>query len=50
MKTSELKNLIKESVREVFQDELKNILLEAVRSPKPIIKKKSLDFSCFSLP
>ena len=39
MKTAELKNLIKEAVREAIQEELKDILLEAVRSPKaPIIE------------
>jgi hypothetical protein len=39
MKTAELKNLIKEAVREAIQEELKNILLEAVRAPKaPIIE------------
>ena len=34
MKTSEFKKLIKESVREVIQEELKDILLEAIKSPK----------------
>jgi hypothetical protein len=34
MKTDILKKLIKEAVREVFQEEMKEILLEAVRSPK----------------
>jgi hypothetical protein len=34
MKSSELKNLIKESVREAIQEELKDILLEAVKTPK----------------
>jgi hypothetical protein len=39
MKTAELKNLIKEAVREAIQEELKDILLEAVRAPKaPIIE------------
>ena len=37
MKASELKKLIKEAVREAIQDELKEILLEAVKSPKQII-------------
>jgi hypothetical protein len=32
MKTSELKQIIKESVKEAIQDELKNILLEALKS------------------
>ena len=34
MKSSELKNLIKEAVREAIQEELKDILLEAVKTPK----------------
>ena len=39
MKTDALKKLIKEAVREVIQDELKDILLEAVRSNKQPIKE-----------
>ena len=35
MKTDGLKKLIKDAVREAIQEELKDILLEAVRSPKP---------------
>ena len=34
MKSTELKNMIKEAVREAIQEELKEILLEAVRTPK----------------
>jgi hypothetical protein len=34
MKSSELKKLIKESVREAIQEELKDILLEAVKTPR----------------
>ena len=34
MKSTEFKKLIKEAVKEVFQEELKDILLEAVRAPK----------------
>ena len=34
MKTDALKTLIKEAVREAIQEELKDILLEAVRAPK----------------
>ena len=34
MKTTAFKKLIKESVKEVFQEELKELLLEAVRSQK----------------
>jgi hypothetical protein len=39
MKPSELKSFIKEAVREAIQEELKDILLEAVRAPKtPIME------------
>ena len=34
MKSTELKKFIKEAVREAIQEELKDILLEAVRAPK----------------
>ena len=34
MKPTEFKKLIKDAVREAIQDELKDILLEAVKSPK----------------
>ena len=34
MKSSELKQLIKESVKEAIQEELKEILLEAIKTPK----------------
>jgi len=37
MKTTELKILIKEAVREAIQEELKDILLEAVRAPKTVV-------------
>ena len=39
MKTTELKSLIKEAVREAIQEELKDILLEAVRAPKAPIQE-----------
>ena len=39
MKQSEFKNFIKEAVREVIREELKDILLEAVRQPKTIVKE-----------
>lgn len=43
MKASELKKFIKEAVREVIQEELKDILLEAVRAPKTqIVQEHSL--------
>lgn len=34
MKSTELKKMIKDAVKEAIQEELKDILLEAVRSPK----------------
>jgi len=34
MKSTELKNMIKGAVKEAIQEELKDILLEAVKSPK----------------
>jgi hypothetical protein len=34
MKAQDFKQLIKESVREAIQEELKDILLEAIRAPK----------------
>ena len=37
MKTTELKKMIKDSVKEAIQEELKDILLEAVKSPKSVI-------------
>ena len=37
MKQSGFKKLIKEAVREVIQEELKDVLLEAVRSPKQTV-------------
>jgi hypothetical protein len=39
MKPSELKKFIKDAVREVIQEELKDILLEAVRSPKQVVRE-----------
>ena len=42
MKSSEFKKLIKEDVREVIQEELKDILLEAVRAPKTQIVKEHM--------
>lgn len=37
MKLTELRKVIREEVRTAIQEELKDILLEAVRSPKPSI-------------
>lgn len=39
MKTTELKQMIKEAVKEAIQEELKDILLEAVRSPKAVVSE-----------
>ena len=35
MKLSQLKNIVKDAVKEAIQEEMKDILLEAVRSSKP---------------
>ena len=43
MKTTELKNLIKEAVKEAIQEELKEILLEAVRTPKTVMQESLRD-------
>lgn len=39
MKTSDFKKIIKEAVREAIQEELKDILLEAVKSPKQVVRE-----------
>ena len=39
MKSTDFKKIIKEAVREAIQEELKDILLEAVRSPKQIVRE-----------
>jgi len=39
MKAQDFKQLIKESVREAIQEELKDILLEAIRTPKTPIQE-----------
>ena len=43
MKTTELKQLIKEAVREAIQEEIKDILLEAVRAPKGVSVGQSFE-------
>lgn len=54
MKQQEFKRLIKESVREVFNEELKTILLEAVKGNKqPITESsdiKTFNFTSNSIP
>ena len=37
MKATELKKMIKDAVKEAIHEELKDILLEAVRSPKQVV-------------
>jgi hypothetical protein len=41
MKPNEFKKMLKEAVREVFQEEMKEILLEAVRSPKTVVTENT---------
>lgn len=41
MKLTELRKIIREEVREAIQDELKDILLEAVRLPKTVVAESS---------
>ena len=43
MKPSDFKKIIKEAVREAIQEELKDILLEAVRAPKTIVTESIRD-------
>jgi len=39
MKSSELKSLIKEATREVFHEEIKELLFEALKSQKTVISE-----------
>jgi len=39
MKSTDFKKIIKEAVREAIQEELKDILLEAVRAPKQLVRE-----------
>ena len=39
MKVDSLKKIIKDAVREAIQEELKDIILEAVRSPKAVVNE-----------
>ena len=43
MKTNDFKILIKQSVKEAIQEELKDILLEAIRSPKTLVTETLKD-------
>ena len=42
MKLSELKNVVKDAVKEAIQEEMKDILLEAVRSPKQVVSSPAV--------
>tara|TARA_R110000772_G_scaffold33181_1_gene80875 strand:+ start:89 stop:421 length:333 start_codon:yes stop_codon:yes gene_type:complete len=42
MKASNFKQIIKDAVKEAIQEELKDILLEAVKSPKQVVTEHSL--------
>lgn len=39
MKLSQLKTIVKDAVKEAIQEEMKDILLEAVRSPKQVVSE-----------
>ena len=39
MKSTDFKKIIKEAVREAIQEELKDILLEAVKAPKQVVRE-----------
>ena len=39
MKSADFKKMIKEAVREVIQEELKDILLEAIKTPKTVVRE-----------
>lgn len=43
MKTTELKQLIKEAVKEAIQEEIKDILLEAIKAPKGVSVGQSFE-------
>lgn len=49
MKLSELKIIVKDAVKEAIQEEMKDILLEAVRSPKqPVVEVSSKEMGSIS--
>ena len=50
MKLTELKKILKETVREVIQEELKDILLEAVKTPKVITQPPIMESFTPSVP
>tara|TARA_R110002033_G_scaffold61319_1_gene111962 strand:- start:1585 stop:1977 length:393 start_codon:yes stop_codon:yes gene_type:complete len=42
MKLSQLKTIVKEAVKEAIQEEMKDILIEAVRAPKSVVYENSM--------
>jgi len=50
MKLTELKKVLKETVREVIQEELKDILLEAVKTPKIVSQSPVMESFSPSIP
>ncbi len=50
MKLTELKKVLKETVREVIQEELKDILLEAVKTPKVVTQTPVMESFTPSVP
>lgn len=50
MKLTELKKVLKETVREVIQEELKDILLEAVKTPKVVTQTPVMESYNPSIP
>tara|TARA_B110000977_G_scaffold35956_1_gene48098 strand:- start:2616 stop:3011 length:396 start_codon:yes stop_codon:yes gene_type:complete len=41
MKLSQLKSIVKDAVKEAIQEEMKDILIEAVRAPKSVVYENS---------
>jgi len=50
MKLTELKKVLKETVREVIQEELKDILLEAIKTPKIVSQTPVMESFSPSIP
>jgi hypothetical protein len=42
MKLSQLKSIVKDAVKEAIQEEMKDILIEAVRAPKSVVYENSM--------
>ena len=42
MKLSQLKSIVKDAVKEAIQEEMKDILIEAVRAPKSVVYENSI--------